>query len=101
LRHKPEGYVRPLAPMACGAALYTAGHASTVRTIVSDDCPRVAWKLINESSLGGRAKRFDAAQISARSEKEPAVVYTIIAESKNRRLLVTADTGRGATVLLF
>jgi hypothetical protein len=87
--------------MACGAALYTAGHASTVRTIVSDDCPRVAWKLINETSLGGRAKRFDAAQISARSEKEPAVVYTIIAESKNRRLLVTADTGRGATVLLF
>jgi hypothetical protein len=39
-----------------------------------------------------RAKRFDAAQIS---QKEPVVVYTIIAESKNQRLLgdrFTADT---------
>jgi hypothetical protein len=49
--------------------------------IVCGDCPGAARKPIRRALWAAcRAKRFDASQISAKVEKEPAVAYTIMAK---------------------
>jgi hypothetical protein len=60
--------------------------------IVCGDCPGAARKPIRRALWAAcRAKRFDASQISAKVEKEPAVAYTIMA--KCHRLLRDRFTG--------